>query len=1413
MTSTATITVTGTNDGPTATANSYDVNEGGNVSGNLIGDDTGAGQDSDPENDTLSVTHINGQLLSFNADGEAQVTIGEGVLTVKADGSFSYVHNGAEPAPTSFEYTVSDGSLSSNATVTLDVAQVNDAPVALDDPQGFVLSLGSFDTENGAWDNQGVASVDASFNGVSQGVSHNSDSSSVGIGVDSDANNGPATQIQYDRDSGESEKLSIKFDEPATEGKFKVSHLYAVEGGSSEQGKWTAYLNGVAIASGLFANTDGHVGEFDIDTNGFAFDEIVFEATEFTGGNQGKGDSSDYFLEGLEVSSEGIFAFNEDDVISIPVSELLSNDSDVDTAHSKLAINDTFNLVDGDGNPIAGASFELVGENVVVTLPENYYGKVSFEYNITDGDLTSNDATVSIVINPVNDAPTVSDLVNVVTDEDTPHVLTVSDFGNYSDVESDSIVSIKITSLPEEGVLEYKVGGDWVRVNIDQELTVADLDGDKVRFVPGNNESGLDYALIGFEVSDGKDYSDGNYQLNVDVTPVADAPFVTLAIGDPTSRVVDDFDYDKVISDLKSSAGEIKIGTDLSEQLFTSEWNSTHDYIEGHGSADHMIGYDGNDILFGGAGDDSLYGGNPSNQSDLTDGFDTAIYTGNYSDYVITPHDSGSNISIQLVDKRGIDTASAEGDRLYSIERLIFADGIYVIEDGVPVKQEQTETVLPVDITVSLDDLDGSEFIQEQSVTLNGVPDGVQLVIEGVVQTPNSDGSYTVKLELSNDGLHGNISAELVARSGYEGSLDFDLSVSATSQEKVGDDSATTTVSESATLSSSDLIIDTNASSTVEGHGGDDVIVADIGGYHTSIIPAVNYNIAIITDLSGSMDTEMGSSTRIEVMKDALINFVNTLDDHTGTINITLIGFGTSAEIAVDIQDLTSGNSIDDLISSIESLAIGDVDGNDNQDVGQATNYEAAFEQASNWFNAEQQNNDYQNLTLFLTDGKPTTHNGDSSSSGGSLDSADFINAIDDYQQVASKGTVRAIGIGNGINEDTLKFFDNSANDIQNQMVEFEFEDAITAKKGEYSYDTVFSFELADTNPQSAVLSFDIEESDSKGLEQGRWGTDTVIWWLVDKDNNTVASGDRLGTSSVTGLASGQYSLIVQVVNNISWHHADQDKVTVSGNLSVELPAGQVDIVNSGDELTAALIGETSNSVLAELGNDTVLGGRGDDILFGDAINSDDLPWGVDGNPIKPSDLNVDAGIEGIKRFLNEVNGSEPTQEELYDFIKQNHDAYRLFDESRGGDDVLDGGEGNDILFGQGGKDTLIGGLGDDILTGGEDVDIFKWVDQTPNDNRTETDTITDFQVGQDHIDVSQLLTEDDTMEKLLAHLSVDKLADDKLEIHITDSDKDITITVNSVDSSFSGISDGQVTGESLNDLINSLFTKLPESN
>ena len=63
-TATVTITVTGVNDDPTATANSNSVTEDTALvaAGNMLTDDDGAGVDSDPENDALTVTDIDGVI-------------------------------------------------------------------------------------------------------------------------------------------------------------------------------------------------------------------------------------------------------------------------------------------------------------------------------------------------------------------------------------------------------------------------------------------------------------------------------------------------------------------------------------------------------------------------------------------------------------------------------------------------------------------------------------------------------------------------------------------------------------------------------------------------------------------------------------------------------------------------------------------------------------------------------------------------------------------------------------------------------------------------------------------------------------------------------------------------------------------------------------------------------------------------------------------------------------------------------------------------------------------------------------------------------------------------------------------------------------------------------------------------------
>jgi len=80
-------------------------------------------------------------------------------------------------------------------------------------------------------------------------------------------------------------------------------------------------------------------------------------------------------------------------------------------------------------------------------------------------------------------------------------------------------------------------------------------------------------------------------------------------------------------------------------------------------------------------------------------------------------------------------------------------------------------------------------------------------------------------------------------------------------------------------------------------------------------------------------------------------------------------------------------------------------------------------------------------------------------------------------------------------------------------------------------------------------------------------------------------------------------------------------------------------------------------------------------------------------------------------------------------------DNDRLFGSTKA--DTLDGAEGNDQLFGGGGNDILIGGTGDNVLYGQTGADTFTSIERAASYTSESHDTIGDFQVGTDKIDVS----------------------------------------------------------------------------
>lgn len=148
----------------------------------------------------------------------------------------------------------------------------------------------------------------------------------------------------------------------------------------------------------------------------------------------------------------------------------------------------------------------------------------------------------------------------------------------------------------------------------------------------------------------------------------------------------------------------------------------------------------------------------------------------------------------------------------------------------------------------------------------------------------------------------------------------------------------------------------------------------------------------------------------------------------------------------------------------------------------------------------------------------------------------------------------------------------------------------------------------------------------------------------------------------------------------------------LAGDDTVQAGHGSDDVAG-GDGHDLMYGGSGQDTLSGGSGNDTVLGGSGHDVLSGGT--GDDSMQGDSGND----------SLEGGE-------GHDTLQGD-------NHD------------DTLDGGRGNDILRGGSGADHLSGGLGNDLMIGGSGADLF--VMGVTNRN----DTITDFEIGVDRIDLS----------------------------------------------------------------------------
>ncbi|OXE24686.1 RTX toxin, partial [Vibrio parahaemolyticus] len=259
------------------------------------------------------------------------------------------------------------------------------------------------------------------------------------------------------------------------------------------------------------------------------------------------------------VAVDDTVSTQEDTVVTIDV---LPNDSDVDG--DKLSIQSA-------SVPKEQGTVEVVNGKLVFTPAENFNGDVEITYTVTDGQLTD-EAKVTVTVNPVNDAPTIKvDAVESITEDA---------------VNTDTVVAtleVADTDTPEDQLtvsLENNSNGYFVLVGDEVKLTQAGVDA------VYNDELNLKDLTISASVSDGVNPT-ANDSDSLIVNRVNDAPTVENAIADQV--LSEDFDaytidLNEVFKDSDSSL-EFSVSGNNSIQISivngvatitpTADWNGS----------------------------------------------------------------------------------------------------------------------------------------------------------------------------------------------------------------------------------------------------------------------------------------------------------------------------------------------------------------------------------------------------------------------------------------------------------------------------------------------------------------------------------------------------------------------------------------------------------------------------------------------------------------------------------------------------------------------------------------------------------------------------------------------------------------------------------------------------------------------
>ncbi|WP_435169101.1 Ig-like domain-containing protein [Paenibacillus glycanilyticus] len=427
---TVTLTINAVNDAPTANHSSKTTDENQQVSGVVTGQDI----DSSTLTYVLDTAPVNGTIV------------------LNADGTYTYTPNHNYSGSDSFTFKANDGKLDSlPATVSITINEVNEAPVAQND---------TVQTEEDKPLTSSVHATDGDGDTLHYSVVNQPAHGDLTLNPDGtftympDPNyNGPDSFTFKANDGSEdSNTASVNItvtpvnDAPTANAGTKTTAEDtpvngSVSGSDVEESPLTYAIVTPPQHGTVDLKPDGTY-TYTPDPNFNGEDSFTFKA------NDGTDDSAPAKV----------------DITVTPVNDApASENSSVSTAED-TAVNDKVKASDVDGDTL---TYTLVNEpehgtvnlkpdgTFTYTPDPDYNGPDSFTFKVNDGQLESAEATVSITVTPVNDAPTANAGTNT-TVEDQPVTGTVT--GNDVDGTTPTYVLVK---EPEHGTVILNPNGTY----------------------------------------------------------------------------------------------------------------------------------------------------------------------------------------------------------------------------------------------------------------------------------------------------------------------------------------------------------------------------------------------------------------------------------------------------------------------------------------------------------------------------------------------------------------------------------------------------------------------------------------------------------------------------------------------------------------------------------------------------------------------------------------------------------------------------------------------------------------------------------------------------------------------------------------------------------------------------------------